>query len=58
MLAHIQRQELFIHEEQKAKESAGIKAETQEMLSDIKHGTLTKDINIGKILEGLKKNRF
>ncbi|MEK7172230.1 MAG: hypothetical protein AAB739_04955 [Patescibacteria group bacterium] len=58
MLAHIQRQELFIHEEQKAKESAGIKAETQEMLSDIKHGTLTKDINIGKILEGLKEKPF
>lgn len=58
MLAHIQKQELFIHEEQKTKESAQIKADTQEMLSDIKHGTLTKEINIGKILEGLKEKPF
>lgn len=49
MLAHIQKQELFINEEQKSKESAQVKAETHEMLSDLKRGRLSKEINISEL---------
>lgn len=58
MLAHIQKQELFIHEEQKSKESAQMKAETQEMLSELKRGALSKEINISKIVAYLKEKPF
>lgn len=54
MLSHIQQQELFIHEEQKASESAELKAETHEMLDDLKRNSLNKEIDILKLAPFLK----
>lgn len=48
MLEHIQRQELFIHEEEKSKESARFKIDTRSMLDDLKRTGLQKDIDIEK----------
>lgn len=58
MLAHIQKQELFINEEQKIKESAQVKAETHEMLSDLKRGAFSKEINISEFINKLKEKSF
>lgn len=58
MLAHIQKQELFINEEQKIKESAQVKAETHEMLSELKRGAFSKEINISEFISKLKEKSF
>lgn len=49
MLKHIQDQELFIHEEQRYKESSKVKIETKELLDQLKQTGLHKEINIIKI---------
>lgn len=46
MLQHIQRQELFLHEEKQSKESAKLKVDTKELLSQLKQTGLSKDIDI------------
>lgn len=56
MLDHIQKQELFIHEEQKIKESSKLKVETKQMLSDLKQTGMHKDIDILKIVESLQNS--
>lgn len=58
MLEHIQRQELFIHEEQRTKESTHIKVETREMLSSLKRTGLKQDIDPVNILTSLQKNTW
>lgn len=46
MLQHLQNKELFLHEEQKARESATVKVETKEMLRNLKRTGLQKEINL------------
>lgn len=46
MLSHIQKQELFIHEDQKLRESARLKIETKDMLTQLKHTGLKQEISI------------
>ncbi|MFA6520939.1 MAG: hypothetical protein WCT53_00960 [Candidatus Gracilibacteria bacterium] len=58
MLQHIQRQELFIHEEKQSKESAQIKIETKDLLSSLKQTGLSKNIDIVKIAMGWQSNVF
>lgn len=55
MLDHIQKQELFIHEELRLKESAKLKVETQNLLDQLKHTGLNKDIDIIKMARNLKQ---
>ncbi len=58
MLDHLQKQELFLHEEQKSRESAKFKVETKEMLSELKRTGLSKDIDLAKIVSDLSKKAF
>lgn len=58
MLEHLQKQELFIHEEQKSRESAKFKVETKEMLSELKRTGLSKDIDLSKMLSDFSKNNL
>lgn len=58
MLMHIQEQELFLHEEQKLKESTELKTETKELLSQLKRTGLNKNIDILGSLRGLKNIKF
>ena len=46
MLEHLQRQELFIHEERKLKESARLKVDTKDLLSQLKQTGLSKELSI------------
>lgn len=55
MLTHIQKRELFLHEEERTKESSKLKVETQEMLKNLKRGGLQKDINLEFILKYFRK---
>lgn len=48
MLDHIQKQELFLHEEDRLKESAKLKVETKELLSSLKRTGLQSEIDIVK----------
>jgi hypothetical protein len=48
MLDHIQKQELFLHEEDRFKESAKMKVETKELLSALKRTGLQQEIDIVK----------
>lgn len=57
MLEHIQKQELFIHEEQKIRESAKLKVETKELLDQLK-GTagLHQEIDLVSLANRYKNN--
>lgn len=55
MLNHLQRQELFMHEEQKSKESAKMKVETKELLGQLKRTGLSQDIDIAKTITKWKE---
>lgn len=48
MLDHIQKQELFLHEEDRLKESSKLKVETKELLSALKRTGLQSEIDIVK----------
>lgn len=58
MLDHVQRQELFIHEEQKMKESTHIKVETREMLSSLKRTGLKQEISFASIVSKMQTIKF
>lgn len=51
MLAHIQKQELFINEREKIKESAQLKLETSKLLDELNAGSLQKSIYINDVVE-------
>ncbi|MBI5413034.1 hypothetical protein HZA42_01635 [Candidatus Peregrinibacteria bacterium] len=55
MLNHLQKQELFMHEEQKSKESAKMKVETKELLGQLKRTGLSQDIDIAKTVAKWKE---
>lgn len=55
MLDHIQKQELFLHEEERLKESAKLKVETREMLQSLKRRGLQQEIDIVKTLSRWKE---
>ncbi|MEK7524288.1 MAG: hypothetical protein AAB588_04645 [Patescibacteria group bacterium] len=46
MLDHIQKQEIFLHEEQRHKESSQFKVETKELLSQLKRTGLQQEIDL------------
>lgn len=60
MLDHLQKEELFLHEEQKMAESTKIKVDTKELLSQLKRtGTgLQKDIDVIGALKRFQENPF
>lgn len=58
MLSHIQKQELFIHEEQRLKESSQLKVETTELLDQLKGTGLKKEIDIVKMAMAWQENAF
>lgn len=58
MLEHIQKQELFLHEEQKLRESTQMKAETQALLSELKRSGLQKELTVQGFIEQLQKNKW
>lgn len=58
MLSHIQKQELFIHEDQKLRESAKLKIEMKDMLTQLKHTGLKQEISIIGTAAKWQKNPF
>lgn len=58
MLAHIQKQELFINEEQRLKESSKLKVETTELLEQLKSTGLKQEIDIVKTALRWRENAF
>lgn len=58
MLNHIQQQELFIHEEQRLRESSQLKMETKEMLYTLKQTGLKQDITLSRILDLFRSINF
>ncbi len=56
MLSHIQKQELFINEREKIKESAQLKLETSKLLDELNAGSLQKSIYINDIISKWAKN--
>ncbi|MBI2453590.1 hypothetical protein HYV58_00235 [Candidatus Peregrinibacteria bacterium] len=58
MLEHIQKQELFINEEQRLKESAELKVDSKEMLTNLKKTGLQRDIDVIKTAEAIRGNRY
>ncbi len=56
MLQHIQRQELFVNEQEKVKESAKLKLETNRLLDELNVSNLSKSIYINDIVETIKSN--
>ncbi len=58
MLAHIQKQELFINEREKIKESAQLKLETSKLLDELNAGNLNKAIYINDIVSKWSQNPF
>ncbi|MBI2638964.1 hypothetical protein HYW83_05230 [Candidatus Peregrinibacteria bacterium] len=58
MLAHIQKQELFINEEQRLKESSKLKVETTELMEQLKSTGLKQEIDIVKTALRWQENAF
>lgn len=58
MLSHIQKQELFLHEEMRARESTQFKIESQKMLENLKQTGFKQEINLGKTALGWKDKPF
>lgn len=58
MLEHIQKQELFLHEELKLRESTQMKMETQTLLSELKRSGLQKELTVRGFVEQLQKNKW
>lgn len=56
MLSHIQKQELFINEQEKIKESAQLKLETSKLLDELNAGSLQKSIYINDVVSGWATN--
>lgn len=57
MIEHIQRQELFVNEQQKQRESARLKIDTHGFLDELKKTGLKKDISMGDMVEKMKSFR-
>ncbi len=58
MLNHLQKQELFIHEEERFKESSKLKVETTELLGQLKSTGLKQEIDIAKMATRWLENPF
>lgn len=58
MLDHIQKQELFINEGQKLRESSKLKIETKALLDQLKQTGLQQDIDLVKTAHRLQENRL
>ena len=58
MLDHIQKQELFLNEGQKLRESSKLKIETKALLDQLKRTGLQQDIDLVKTAHRLEKNPF
>lgn len=58
MLNHIQKQELFVHEELRLKESSKLKVETTELLGQLKSTGLKQEIDIVKTATRWLENPF
>lgn len=58
MLEHVQKQELFLNQEQKLKESAKVKVETQELLTQLKRTGMGQEIDFVKTASKWQKNKF
>lgn len=58
MIDHIQKKELFLHEEEKLKESTRLRVETKSMLEDLKKTGLSQDIDVVKTVMGWQQQKF
>ena len=58
MLSHIQKQELFLHEGMRARESTQFKIESQKMLENLKQTGFKQEIDLGKTALGWKDKPF
>jgi hypothetical protein len=58
MLSHIQKQELFLHEEMRTRESAQLKIESQQMLDRLKQTGLKQEIDLSKTALSWKEKPF
>lgn len=58
MLSHIQKQELFINEQERIKESAHLKLETSKLLDELNASRLSKAIYINDLIEKWQKSQI